>query len=203
MATLYLVRHGQTRLNIDKRYIGLTDLELTDLGIRQAYAVGKEIKSLPINISRIYTSPMKRTVQTAAEIKKSLTDLDVIEIADLAEVDFGLWEGMLSTEAEERYPEIYNQLREAPLETSFPDGGSLMEIRNRTLAFVKSLATENPEDEFIIVSHGGPIRMVIAEVMGLNDGNIWSFEIKHGSISKVVFEDNFSYVSYLNYIPKL
>jgi broad specificity phosphatase PhoE len=110
---------------------------------------------------------------------------------------------MLSIEAEERYPEIYNQLREAPLETSFPDGGSLMEIRNRTLAFVKSLATENPEDEFIIVSHGGPIRMVIAEVMGLKNGNIWSFEIKHGSISKVVFEDNFSYVSYLNYIPKL
>jgi broad specificity phosphatase PhoE len=146
---------------------------------------------------------MKRTVQTTTEIKNSLPDLDVIEIVNLAEVDFGLWEGMLSTEAEERYPEIYNQLREAPLETSFPDGGSLMEIKNRTLAFIKSLKAENPDKEFMIVSHGGPIRMIISEVMGLNDGNIWSFEIKHGSISKVVFKDNFSYVSFLNHIPKL
>ncbi|MCL5985984.1 MAG: histidine phosphatase family protein [Actinobacteria bacterium] len=203
MAALYFVRHGQTRLNIDRRYIGSTDLELTDLGVRQAYAVGREIRSFPTKISGIYTSPMKRTVQTVVEIKKCLKDLDVTEVADLAEVDFGLWEGMLSTEAEERYPEIYRQLRETPLEACFPEGGSFVEIRNRALAFIKGLAAKNPESEFIIVSHGGPIRMIIAEVMGLKNKNIWSFEVKHGSISKVVFEDKFSYVSYLNCIPKL
>jgi len=201
--TLYLIRHGQTRLNMDRRYIGSTDLELTDLGIKQAYAVGKDIKPFSAKISRIYTSPMKRTVQTTAEIKKSLTDLDVVEVADLAEVDFGLWEGLLSIEAEEKYPDIYKKLREAPLEACFPEGGNLIEIRNRTLAFIKGLASINQEDEFMIVSHGGPIRMIIAEIMGLNDRKIWSFEIKHGSISKVVLEDKYSFVSYLNCVPKL
>ena len=86
MNNIYLTRHGSTLWNLEKRLQGSNDSELTDEGIFQAKLLAKRIKDL--NISKIYTSPIKRAYRTA-EIIKGDMDIDVICKDGFKEISFG------------------------------------------------------------------------------------------------------------------
>src|SRR3990170_2078575 len=91
MLTIYLVRHGETELNKEYRFIGTTDATLSDEGEEQAREVRKQMSNIPL--SAIYSSNLLRAAQTAEIIAVS-RNIEIQVKHDLREIDFGRWEGL-------------------------------------------------------------------------------------------------------------
>ena len=129
MNNIYLTRHGSTLWNLEKRLQGSNDSELTDEGIFQAKLLAKRIKDL--NISKIYTSPIKRAYRTA-EIIKGDMDIDVICKDGFKEISFGEYEGSIESELlnENRGYEI-GEIFKGNLDVKAPGGESLRELYDR------------------------------------------------------------------------
>ena len=91
-ALLTLVRHGETRANLDGVWHGSTDTPLTDRGHQQAQRVANYLQGHAANAAAIYSSPLQRARHTARAIAQALT-LEAIHHEDLREFDLGSWEG--------------------------------------------------------------------------------------------------------------
>ena len=87
---IYVLRHGQTSWNVDNIIQGKQDIELNEVGIRQAYEAKEKVNML--NIDLIMCSPLKRTKKTA-EIINQDKNLDIIYKKELIERDLGEFEG--------------------------------------------------------------------------------------------------------------
>ena len=100
MTRIYLVRHGQDKDNLLGILNGHRDASLTQTGISQANNLSKKIKKLNIQFDKVYTSPLKRTQQTAKIITKklSLKNPEILDI--LIERDFGIMSGKLAKNIE-------------------------------------------------------------------------------------------------------
>ena len=70
MNYLILLRHGQSKWNLENKFTGLTDVDLTEAGIKEAINAGKLLKKLSINIDKIYSSELKRANDTAKKTMK-------------------------------------------------------------------------------------------------------------------------------------
>src|SRR5580700_9870667 len=101
--TTLLLRHGQTALSAERRFAGRGDIPLTDLGLEQAAAAAARLAQRG-GIDLVLTSPLRRAQQTAQAVADAAgAPLAVAE--DLAETDFGSWEGMTFAEVMARWPD--------------------------------------------------------------------------------------------------
>lgn len=164
LTTLLLTRHGQTIWNSELRYQGQTDTELSDLGREQAARLAERFGQE--KISAIYSSDLKRCVDTAAVLAAEL-GLRVSLTASLREAGYGRWEGMTYAEVRASYPDLVGQ-RRADVVTFIPPGGeSLGQTHARVLDFLHSVAEAHPAEAVLVVTHGGPLRMFVAGVLGM------------------------------------
>ena len=92
MVKLYLIRHAESEWNPIGRYQGLLDPELSERGREQAKSLGERLKD--IELHAIYSSPLKRTMQTALEIARR-KGMEVIPEERVIEIDHGVWSGLL------------------------------------------------------------------------------------------------------------
>jgi probable phosphoglycerate mutase len=164
---IYLVRHGQTAWNVERRMQGRRESPLTPLGERQAAAMAKLLAGLvasdPPGSWRLVSSPLGRARQTAAFIAGSVGA--AVEIDErLAEIAFGEWEGRLREEVAPQHPELF-----ATPEWLFsPPGGETYEdVRARVVGFLRDLPPE-PVRRVIAVSHGVTGRVLRGVYAGLS-----------------------------------
>jgi probable phosphoglycerate mutase len=102
---IYLIRHGQTEFNRERRYQGGSDSPLTELGRRQARAVGLRLGELGVAGFRLVSSPLGRTVQTAEIVREAAAVAAPIELEPrIAEVSMGVWETKTREEIEATSP---------------------------------------------------------------------------------------------------
>lgn len=154
--TVYLIRHGQTRGNLERRYIGSTDQPLCAQG-REALA-GKR----PPAVEKVYVSPLRRCRETAALLYPDMPQ-EVVE--DLRECDFGAFENHTYEELKDD-PAYRNWLDTAG--ASAPPGGeSKASVARRTAAAFRAIAA-GPEERIALVIHGGTI---MALLEALEDGH--------------------------------
>jgi len=162
---LYLVRHGETVANREYRYIGTRDDPLSPLGETQALQLAEVLSGLPI--AAVYSSPLQRTYYTAIQIAARHTH--EVQIVDaLRECDFGTWEGLSRAEVLERSPEDSQRLREWEHNTSVapPDGESFEALQQRVIAAIERLAHAHPDQAIALVSHVGPIKVLLSAALG-------------------------------------
>jgi probable phosphoglycerate mutase len=161
---IILWRHGQTSWNVERRFQGSTDVELTDTGIRQARRAARLLASLEPDA--IVSSDLKRAVRTAAELA-ALTGLDVALDEGLRETYAGLWQGLTHEEILARYGEEYAAWKRG--EPVRRGGGELeTEVADRAAPVVLRHVEKLPEDgTLVVVSHGGTIRTTIGRLLGL------------------------------------
>lgn len=164
---IYLVRHGETELNVAGRHQGHTDSPLTELGRQQARAAGRAIAGLvQAEDTVIISSPLGRAVTTAQLIAHTMGLIKPIVLdSDLSEISMGSAEGLNEAEMTERWPE--RRATTAPDSLSFeaPDGESLESLRprlERALARARSYKVA-----CILVSHGVASRVIRAIHLGL------------------------------------
>ena len=172
MLRLYFMRHGETVWNTERRYQGMTDIELSEEGLRQAECAAKRFKN--IKIDKIYASPLKRAMKTAEKIAAE-KGLEIISEDDFREIHFGEWEGKTVPELTEKYGESYTNFIREPHKYGFPGEGSVENVINRIKPGIDRLIAEE-KGNVLIVSHGGIIRLMIIYIMGLDSSlftKIW------------------------------
>jgi 2,3-bisphosphoglycerate-dependent phosphoglycerate mutase len=164
VTTVYLARHGESDWNAANRFQGHSDRPLTALGRRQADALADEVAGLAV-LTAIYTSPLRRAVDTAAVVGARI-GLDPVPLEDLREVDVGAWTGLSRDEVAARFPDALDRWLAGG--EGWEDGESYDAMASRVLAALGRIADAHPGEAVLVVSHGGPIRAVHAAAAGLD-----------------------------------
>ena len=145
--------------NLTKVFTGQLDTELTELGILQAELAAKALKN--IHIDKMYSSDLKRTVDTARPTAE-YHGLDIITDTRLREIYAGVWEGLDFETIRKNYPEEHRIWKEELGKMRCPDGESIPEMCERVLESVKEIAESNKGKTVCIASHATPIRSICA-----------------------------------------
>jgi broad specificity phosphatase PhoE len=150
---IYLVRHGQTEFNRERRIQGHVDSPLTELGVRQAQAVGRLLRDLIRDPQgwRVVSSPLGRARSTAEIVAQKLGGLPVELEPRLQEMSWGSYDGRLRAEIEAEHPETFGKTGwafDAPT-----DGETYEDVCARVGAWLAELPPE-PERKIVAVSHG-------------------------------------------------
>lgn len=179
---VYLVRHGESTANLNKRFSGITDVELSSLGKKQALVAGLNLKEC--NVSKIYSSPLIRAFDTAKIISKEIDyDINTIDIVDnLIEVNFGIFENMTWDEMIVDYKEETDQWIKDGNRYRFPKGESYEDIIQRIAQFMDKVS-----DDSVIVTHFGVIQSILLYYKITDYTNLWKFNISNCDI--VVIKD--------------
>lgn len=160
---VFLVRHGATAWNIEKRAQGHADIDLNEDGHKQAAAVATELSHE--KLVAVYSSDLKRARDTAAAIAGA-HGLEVIVDPDFREIDQGEWEGLTTDEIRTRWPDLWGPNRHY---NARPGGESPQQVKKRALRALAKAVAAHPDEAIAVVSHGGTIRWISAEALGYDD----------------------------------
>ena len=195
MAKLILVRHGATDLNTARMFIGHNDAELNDIGRRQAEKLRERLAAERIDV--IYSSDLKRAM-TTAQIVASEHALDVIACSDLREINYGAIDGLSFDEIKSRCPEVAELCVNWSPKLVFPEGESVDELSKRVSEFLCRLKHHPPEQTMLIVTHGGPLRMMLCLLLGIELWHWRQVRIDLASLSIVDIYPEIAILSLLN-----
>jgi broad specificity phosphatase PhoE len=159
LKTIYLLRHGD--IDGRGRYIGSTDLPLSDRGRRQVLALAPSLAHTPINA--VLCSPMRRCRETWESL--SLPAPGKL-CADLREADFGRWEGLRFAEIAAADSGLVDRWATADPSFAFPGGESLIDFRQRVTAAWEMMRGVDG-DCLLVISHGGVIRHLLCLALDL------------------------------------
>ena len=184
MPIIHLIRHGSNEYLKEHRLAGRqTGISLNADGVKQAQAVASYFKN--IEIKHIYSSPLERAKETAAPIGE-LLGLEIIETAGLLETDIGEFEGQLIKDLIKE-PE-WDTLQQTPSKFTFPGGESFAESQTRIANTIKNLCSDlYRKDQIICVSHSDPIKLAVADFIGLPLDNFQRLMIHPASITSLFF----------------
>lgn len=160
---LLLIRHGEANGNRELRYLGATDAPLTPTGEEQARRLALALAEAPLRA--LYTSPLLRARTTALALARGALAAPEIE-ERLREQDYGVWEGLTFAEARARTPQAHADWERGAVDAP-PDGESLMDLRQRSVACASALAERHAGEVIALVSHVGPIKALVCAALGL------------------------------------
>lgn len=182
---IYLVRHGQTDWNLEKKTQGHTDISLNDNGREQAKLVSDVIKDYKID--KIYSSDLLRAKETADIINEKF-GLDIILDNRLREINYGDLEGIPRTLLSQDVWDVFNN---NPLELH---AEPMLDVYTRVKNFFDSL---NYDEDILIVTHGGALRAIMYYISNREffdkieyDKNYRDMKIANGAIYKFDINDN-------------
>ena len=157
------MRHGATEWNETRRAQGWADIELSDLGRKQAESAAKRFKDVPL--VAVYSSALVRAIETAQPIADA-HGLEVQIDPAFNEIDQGKWTGLSTAEISRRWPDLFGANRHF---SPRPGGESPPQVRKRALEGIERIAKAYPTGTVLLVSHGGTIRWISAEALGFDD----------------------------------
>lgn len=182
--TLYLIRHGETDWNLNGRWQGHVDVPLNSVGYKQAGLLAQRLRAEGVHIDVIYSSDLARAYQTAWALSEAVGK-PVELLPALREIDLGTWGGLTRDEIRERYPVEFALLEQGQ---DIPRGGAenLAMLRKRVVEVTEALIGQHSGETLALVTHGGPIRMLLAHAADEPDANRMPFHhIGNTSISVV------------------
>jgi probable phosphomutase (TIGR03848 family) len=159
---VFLVRHGTTGTTGKVLPGRAAGLHLSDHGKNQAEVAAKRLGAVNA-IDAVYTSPLERTRETAAPIARAL-GVRSRRRKGLLECDFGAWTGKRLTDLMKK-PE-WRTVQSTPSEFRFPQGESFMEMQQRIVSELHTLAGRHPGRAIVAVSHADPIKAALAHFAG-------------------------------------
>lgn len=186
---ILFVRHGQSVDDVEDRYGGVADYDLTEIGRKQAMDIAKKIEGLGEKFEIILSSPLKRALQTAEIIGIHLNiDVEVFEYLKERNLN-GVLTGMIRREAKIKYPEIV----ETHNKWENVDGSERDEdFVKRVINGINYLLAKD-HTSVLIVTHGLFLRALFKEFMDLkikrvSDGGLFLIEVNNGEF--VILSDN-------------
>lgn len=197
MTRIFIVRHGQTNYNVIERYQGQLDTPLNEVGVEQAAQFKERILKSKLHIDEIWSSDLQRARATVTPIAKALS-IPMRLHAGLREVDVGYFTDKSRELVKRIYEKELEALKEDRLNSAYPGGESIMEVRKRAYATVCEIADKNDGKTLLLASHGGTINLLIVETfsrLGLECPNIiipncsiFTFEYENGRLTLKAME---------------
>ncbi len=171
---IYLIRHGETTFNKERKFYGHLDVPLDEKGHSQAESLGThipdELVKDGVKISAIYSSPLNRALSTAAPVADAL-NLDVKKDAGLTEMYMGEWEGksaddIMAVKDTDGLPLVFKCLNR-PLSYPMPGGEKLQDADKRITSTMDEIIKSHlPTENIACVTHGGVIAVVLCHILG-------------------------------------
>ncbi len=195
MSKVILVRHGRTAWHAEGRYAGTADVPLDELGLEQARRVADHLRESRIDV--VYSSPLSRCL-ALAEMVAASHGLEVVVDERLREIDLGRWDGQMLEEIIKQDGEILRQWTKNPEAVTIPDGETLASVQERSMWWYDEACAGNSDGFIFASSHGGPIRAILAKVIGLPLSNIFRLTVDLASISVLNHMGKFSNMESMN-----
>lgn len=178
--------------------MGRLEIPLNRAGTLQARRMATIVRRL--NIDAIYTSPLKRALQTA-QILAEKTGLPVEIDPNLIEVAFGRWEGWQLKRL--RRDKAYHRFLRAPVTAKVPGGETMRDVQKRGLAALWRAAGEHPEGRILFVTHGDVIRAILCHHLHLSLGEFRRLRIDNGSLTVLEVNGSWAELKFINYVPDI
>ena len=215
---LVLVRHGESVWNLENKFTGWTDVDLSENGIKEAYDAGEKLKKSGIKFDICYTSVLKRANHTLDIIKEVLAiDVPVMYDYRLNERHYGALQGLNKKETAKKYgdeqvrlwrrsydvapPALTKEDSRYPGNDSkykdlddkdIPLCESLKDTCNRTVPYYEKVIKKSLEDgkNVLVVAHGNSLRSIRKHIDNISDVDIMALEIPTGVPFVYEFNEN-------------
>ena len=160
---LCLVRHGETAWNAEHRVQGQLDIPLSDIGLRQARAVGAALQGE--RFDAIYSSDLVRARQTGDPIAIFLS-IEMILEKELRERHYGIFERLTYAEVKVRYPQDFARFDARDPQYAFRTGESLQDFYDRSISVLSKIANRNENKNILVFTHGGVLDQLYRFITG-------------------------------------
>lgn len=162
---ILLVRHGETVWNQENRWQGQADVPLSENGREQSWRLARRLWEEEQSVQAIYSSDLKRAVDTAAIVGEAFGIAPTIE-AGWREMNIGSWSGLRTAEVIAKNPEEWERLRAGE---DLPRGGgeTFAHFQARLIQSAQDLVHKHAGEQVIVVSHGGAVRAFLLYCRGL------------------------------------
>ncbi|MFZ5986893.1 MAG: histidine phosphatase family protein [Bacillota bacterium] len=160
---LIFVRHAEAEGNLNRVFHGWTDANITEKGHAQARLAAERLKDMDIDL--IYSSSMRRTLQTAQYIA-DIKNLPIIRTDKLKEINGGDWEGKRWEDLPGLWPQEYHTWENKPHAHRMPNGETMEEFQKRLIDEVIYIIDNNKGKNICIVTHGTAIRSLMCRFFG-------------------------------------
>ncbi|MBK6318280.1 MAG: histidine phosphatase family protein [Dehalococcoidia bacterium] len=182
--TVFLVRHAETFGNIEGRFCGHSETELTPKGVEQAQALGRRLRGQRFDAA--YSSDLSRAHRTALyALEHHAEPIEPVLDPGLREMHYGEWESLKGGEIGARDPDLLREFFRCKVPA--PGGESVEQVRARTAAALRRTVEAHPESTLLVVSHGNAIMAMIAELLNVPNESSWSFAVTNTSITRLIF----------------
>ena len=182
---IHLIRHGQTNWNKNALYQGTKDIPMNHKGIEESRILADRLKHF--RIDTLYSSPLKRAVDTAQSINAH-HKLDIVVRDNLREIELGEWEGLNREQVKAAYPKALGTFTKDTVDTRPPGGESFKDLSLRVQETLRDIVLSHGEDdEIVIVTHGGVIKNIIADILRMSLPDRRLLMIDNASLSTLIY----------------
>jgi broad specificity phosphatase PhoE len=182
--SVFLVRHAETYGNIEGRFCGHSETELTPKGIEQAKALGRRLAH--VRFDAAYSSDLSRALRTAEfALEHHESPIAPVLDAGLREMHYGEWESLIGREIGAKEPALLREFFRC--KAPAPGGESVQQVRERTAGALRRLVGDHPDESLLVVSHGNAIMAILAEFLQVPHESSWSFAVANTSITRMTF----------------
>ncbi|MGH2587836.1 MAG: histidine phosphatase family protein [Dehalococcoidia bacterium] len=193
---LMLIRHAETGHNRDSRVQGQADIPLSELGERQAAALGEHLRREPI--AAVISSPLVRAFATAQAVAEP-HGLTVTAEPDLMEMHVGEMEGLSTVEMRARFPEFLAEwITERGPALRMPGGESLLEVQGRAWEVVERLRSAYADETVALVSHNFVLGSLITRALEMPLHEFRRFRLSVCGVTTVRFRADRIHLVHLN-----
>ncbi len=177
--TIYLLRHGDSRQDDVRRFVGRTDYPLNERGEKAADFWHKKLLSIPFG--RVYCSRLVRSIETARIIVRD-RPLSIEALPELDEIDLGRWDGLPVDKVRRCFPLEYERRGTDLANYRIPGGESFSDMMVRVLPVFEKITT-GTGDYIIIIGHAGLNRVILCHLLGLSLHNLFRLGQDYGCLN--------------------
>ena len=195
---LFLVRHGETELHKEKIFMGQTDVPLSDIGLRQAENVARELSNWNLIDPLLLSSDLSRARKTAEIVRDKIklgntadgapSKLNIVEEFAFRELNLGTWDGQYISKIKAERLEEYEKrgLNLLAYKTGY-EGENFYDLQYRVMKRLGDYVKEYPSRDLILVAHSGGIRIILCNLLGIPLEEMKSFFVPRGSLNLISF----------------
>jgi len=178
---LFLIRHGRSTWNAERRFQGHADPPLDDVGREQAHLLAERLRDSPPIV--LYTSSLQRAQETAKIIGQAL-GIPVSPDERLKEGGVGVLTGLTWAQMKEQYPDVMQGFMEADEDIVIPGGEEIEQFMARVTAVFGEIVARHAGETVGVVSHGGTLGVYLNHLIGM-PGRFSPFRFGNTSLSIV------------------
>ncbi|MEA3329065.1 MAG: histidine phosphatase family protein [Candidatus Omnitrophota bacterium] len=171
MTKLILVNQNQTDWDCEHRIQGLIDMPLNTKGNRQSKVLAEELSDMKIDV--VYSSDLLRAHQTAQAVARP-HKLKVKKLKALNDINYGLWQGMLVSEAQKKHRKSYRLWQTTPLCSKPPKGEGIKEAYQRVSVQIEKLAVKHKQQVACVISHPAVNALIKCYFFKQDLNNFWN-----------------------------